>query len=953
MNLRGQIHRTPQVRLPGFTVPKWFLLVVFLLVSVHVFIDRLYAYRLQEAMGYSSIYVHNMVFELLTRYLAAALGAVLAWWAVRPLRHALPSAGMAWLSGAVALVGWAMGYTLGSLSPTPWYLFFNHVPFSQTDPLFHLNLSFYVYQLPLLVGLVGRIAGMLILLVFVRGFVLLALALRQHVVIAEQDTRALLVTQGGTLLWLLAGLLATFTGLSVLLRYEIALAPGNGSFLFGPGFVESRLTAPVFSWLHIAALIWLTATLVYLALRPHKIFTIKDGLLTFAWRGWRRSGEALGAYVGLSILTAAISGLVNGLYVHPNQSTVELPYIQRTIVATRFALGLNSLHTVPFQPATTVTAQTMAGQQDALDNVRINDQGQTTSVYNQLQSFKSYFNFPRASVDRYGTSEVYVSAREMNVDQLPAQTWINRTLVYTHGYGLVASPVSQVDQDGLPTLWAKDTPQVTQSPLPAITQPDIYFGLMNNNVIAPSKIPEFDYPVGAADETSHYQGGYGLPVQGNRFLLALENQSLQFYTSDQLTSHSLWLFDRNIYTRVAAIAPFLRYDHDAFPFVSTDGHILWMLDAYTQSANIPYAQTVLGTSYIRNSVKVVMDAYTGQVTFYVTDPRDPMIQSLMRVYPGVFTTHIPEDVRAHFRYPKDLFAAQAQALTRYHMTNPVAFYNQEDLWALANQIYQQNRTTPMSPVYQVLRMPDQNNPRFVLTTLFTPANKDNLNGWLVADNGPNHYGDLTLYQFPQSRLIFGPLQAENQIDSNPVISSQLTLWNQQGSHVIRGDLLLVPVGNALLYIEPVYLVADRQNSLPQLVRVIVNFNKQVYIDTSLGGALQDLLQGTSSSGVVSNIPGNPGSGSAGSGGISSGTGASTGGNGNPAGGAGSGTVSSTGKSSTSSAQWVQAANHWFQQYQVDTAKGDFAAAGQDLKQLGQALAQLEQAIPQAKTKAVR
>jgi uncharacterized membrane protein (UPF0182 family) len=292
------------------------------------------------------------------------------------------------------------------------------------------------------------------------------------------------------------------------------------------------------------------------------------------------------------------------------------------------------------------------------------------------------------------------------------------------------------------------------------------------------------------------------------------------------------------------------------------------------------------------------------------------------------------DVRDHFRYPKDLFVAQSQALTRYHMTNPAAFYNQEDLWSLANQIYQQNQTTAQPPVYQMLRMPDQAKPRFVLSNLFTPANKDNLNGWLVADNGPDHYGQLTLYQFPQSRLIFGPLQAENQIDSNPAISSQLTLWNQQGSHVIRGDLLLVPVGNALLYIEPVYLVADRQNSLPQLVRVIVNFNKQVYIDTSLGGALQDLLQGTSGTGVVANTPG----------GGTSGTGGGASNGGTPAGNTTTGTGGGTTLTTTGE---VQAANHWFQQYQSDTAKGDFAAAGQDLKQLGQVLAKLQQAVPKA------
>ncbi|MCL6549170.1 MAG: UPF0182 family protein, partial [Alicyclobacillus sp.] len=317
--------------------------------------------------------------------------------------------------------------------------------------------------------------------------------------------------------------------------------------------------------------------------------------------------------------------------------------------------------------------------------------------------------------------------------------------------------------------------------------------------------------------------------------------------------------------------------------------------------------------------------------FYVVDPHDPMLQSLARIYPHLFTYQVPADIRAHFRYPMDLFQAQAQALTRYHMTDPSAFYNQEDLWDIANQIYQQNQVQRRPPVYQMIRMPDQTTPHFVLSILFTPHQKDNLNGWLIADNEPGHYGQLTLYQFPQSRIIFGPMQAENQIDANPAISQQLTLWNQQGSQVVRGDLLLIPIGDTMLYVEPVYLVASRENSLPQLQRVIIDFNQQVYIDNSLGAAIQDLLNDQQAGGAVGAgggvAGGGPGAGGSQTGGAGAGAGGALGG------GAGAG----GNLGGQSQAALIKQANELFTQYQQDTAKGDLAAAGRDLQQLGNVL----------------
>ncbi len=885
-------------------------------------------------MGYGAVYSTNMIFELLTRYGGALVYLGLALFAVRPFKSVVPHVIYSLARVVLSVVGFAIGYFMWSLDPSEWLLFFHHKEFQMTDPIFHLNEAFYVYDLPIWLSLLGRIVATVFLFILIRSVFLTSLFVRQKVSITRFDISTQVRSQVRLLIGLASFLFVCFAAISVLGRYLSAVVSSKGTYIFGPDFVGAKLNLPIFSWIHIAMLLVVAFSLAWLAVKIDKVVSIHEGFSDFSLRAFRRPLQAFGLYIGSVLLTSIIGGLVGTLYVHPNESTVELPYIKNTIDATRWAFGINKVKVMPFMPTSTLTNATVDSESSALKNVRINDQQQTTTIYNQLQSFKSYFQFTNASVDRYGDSEVYVSARQLDDTKLPVQTWINKTLVYTHGYGLAISPVNEFDENGLPTMWAKDTPQAVQPPIPSIKNPNIYFGMMDSNVIAPSKQAEFDYPVGSDDHSSHYTGGYGLPVIGNRWLLAIQEGTLKFFTSDQITSNSQWLFDRNIYQRVADIAPFLRYDEDAFPFIDANGHIEWMLDAYTQSNNIPYAQQFMGAKYIRNSVKVVMDAYTGKTTFYVIDKSDPMIQSLMEVYPTLFTTNIPADIAAHFRYPKDLFQAQSSALTRYHMQDASAFYNQEDLWDLAQQIYQQNQTSDRPPVYQMVQLPDTQKPKFVLSELFTPHQKQNLNGWLVAGNEPDNYGKLTVYQFPQDSLVFGPMQAENQIDSNPTISAQLSLWNQQGSHVVRGDLLLIPVGKTILYVEPIYLVANRDNSLPQLERVIIDFNQQVFFNTSLGAAMNDLLNATQGTAPQPNMPSTgPGAGGQAPATQQNGQGATPG----AGAGAGAGAAGAQGNS----AALINQANQLFSQYEADTAKGDFEAAGTDLKKLGDVLSKLK------------
>jgi uncharacterized protein len=923
------------------------LIIVF--AALYVWIDRLFGLRTHVALGYGAVYSKNMIFELSTRYGGALVYMGITLFAIRPVKSIAIPILFRTLQFVAAILGFVIGYGMWSLDPTTWFLFFHHQQFPMSDPIFHLNESFYIYSLPILLGLLGRLIGTVILFSVIRGLFLVAAFLRQKLSITRIDLAKTIHRQIRILLGLLSFLFVCFAALSLLSRYVTAIDSSKGSYIFGPDFVTAKLTLPIFSWLHIALLLLVAFSFAWLCVKADTVIGLSEGFSTLSMRAFRRPLQAFGLYVASIVLTSVVGGVVGALYVHPNESTVEIPYIKNTIDATRWAFGIDKVDVKPFMPGTTLSKATVDNESGALKNVRINDQQQTTTIYDQLQSFKSYFQFTPASVDRYNDSEVYVSARQMDDTKLPVQTWINQTLVYTHGYGLAVSPVNEFDENGLPTMWAKDTPQTTQSPIPSIKNPNIYFGLMNNSVIAPSKQSEFDFPVGSDDHVSHYQGGSGLPVIGNRWLLALEGGSLKFFTSDQITPESQWLFDRNIYSRVADIAPFLRYDQDAFPFIDSEGHIDWMLDAYTQTNNIPYAQQFMGAKYIRNSVKVVMDAYTGKTTFYVIDKSDPMIQSLMKVYPTLFTTDIPTDISAHFRYPNDLFQAQSSALTRYHMTDASSFYNQEDLWDIAQQIYQQNQTSDRPPVYQMVRLPDRPKAEFILSELFTPHQKQNLNGWFVADNEQGHYGQLTVYQFPQDSLVFGPMQAENQIDSNPTLSSQLSLWNQQGSHVVRGDLLLIPVGNTILYVEPIYLVANRDNSLPQLERVIIDFNQQVYFNTSLGAAMNDLLNATGGTTPAPNVPAANGQGNDTTGANQqAGQGQGQTGQGSAGQGA-TGTAGTPGVTGTTgmaggpanSASLISQANQLFGQYEADTAKGDFEAAGKDLKQLGDVLSKLK------------
>jgi len=459
-------------------------------------------------------------------------------------------------------------------------------------------------------------------------------------------------------------------------------------------------------------------------------------------------------------------------------------------------------------------------------------------TYNQIQSIRLYYDFNDVDVDRYVINgdyrQVMLSARELSAEKLTgqAQTWVNRRLQFTHGYGLALSPVNEVTTQGLPSLLVKDIPPVGDF---NIERPQIYFGEKTNEyVIVKTKTEEFDYPKGDDNVYGSYQGKGGVSLRGfiRRLVYAWQFGDFNILISGELTTDSRILYYRNIKERVSHLAPFLRLDRDPY-LVLLDGKLFWIQDAYTTSDRYPYSEPYGGLNYIRNSVKVVIDAYDGSVTFYITDPEDALIRTYQSIFPELFVPaeQMPESLKAHWRYPEDMFSIQSSVYQSYHMRDARVFYNKEDLWAVPREFYAGSEQ-PMEPYYITMRLPDEEKEEFLLMLPFTPVNKNNTIGWLAARSDEDNYGKLIAYLFPKERLVYGPSQIENRIQQDTVITEQLALWGRGGSRVIRGNLLLIPLGRSNLYVEPVFLQAEA-GGLPELKRVIVAAGDQIAMEPTL------------------------------------------------------------------------------------------------------------------------
>jgi hypothetical protein len=581
-----------------------------------------------------------------------------------------------------------------------------------------------------------------------------------------------------------------------------------------------------------------------------------------------------GRWLIAAVLPAAVCYIVAGIVgwyvtsfrVKPNELDLERPYIAYNIQMTRQAYGLDTFAQREFPAETTVGATDPANNQATLQNIRLWDVQALKDTLRQIQEIRTYYDFPDIDIDRYlidgNQREVMLAVRELNVDKLPdsSRNWINDKLIYTHGYGITMNPVNGFTAEGLPTLMLSNMPVQSTVPSIRVTRPEIYFGEMTNtDVYVKTRQQEFNYPEGQSNNLTSYEGTGGIELGGflRRLALAFDRGDIaKLPFSDDVNPQSRLLMRRNVRERVAALAPFLTFDQDPYIVIGEDGRLSWIMDAFTSSDTYPYsahrALDNLSLNYMRNSVKVVIDAYDGTTTFYVFDNSDPILAAYRGIFPSLFkdASAMPPWLHKHVRYPELLLSLQAEVYGLYHMTNPEVFYNREDLWTVATETGMaqggEQTTQPMQPNFVLMKLPGEDGLEFVEILPFTPANRNNLIGWIAGRSDGDHYGTSVVYDFPKTRLVDGPQQIEARIDQNAQLSGQLTLWNQQGSHVRRGSLLVIPCGRALLYAEPIYLQADR-SPMPELRLVVLALQDKLAYAPTFEAALGSLFGSESSS----------------------------------------------------------------------------------------------------------
>ncbi len=746
-----------------------------------------------------------------------------------------------------------------------WLLFRYSTPFNATDPQFHRNVAYFVFILPFQQFLIHWTLVALIM-------VLLVTALSHYLNggIRMQGPRPRVRPAVKAHLSVILGLIALTKAVGYYLaRFNLDLS-SNG-YVQGAGYTDVHARLPALELL----------ILVSLAAAALLLYNI------------RRQGWALPILgVGLWFLVALTAGTiypaaVQALKVNPAQNTLERPYIQRNINATRTAMGITNVQSASYPASSTLTASELSADGDTLGNVRLWDPLQTQPTYDKLQDIRSYYQFNSLAVDRYPVNgvetPVVVGVREINDQDLPSSSWVNTTLQYTHGYGMVVSPANAATTNGDPQFAVGGVPPVSNSGLPVVTQPSVYFGLNNSGyVVANTKQPEIDYQLtnGQNIET-HYAGDGGVQLSSffDQLMFAARFNDLNLLISSQITDNSRLMFDRGVQARVSKAAPFLNLDADPYP-VLLNGQINWIQDAYTTTSNYPYAQDadtsavaagsgLSGTfNYVRNSVKVVINAYTGKMTFYVMDPNDPIIETYEKAFPGMFTsaTKMSPELRAHLRYPEDIFTVQATMYGKYHIRTAQSFYSAADAWTLSpspgsgqpsqalattqtvnaqGQVVSTGQLVRMSPIYQELRVPGESEQSFNLLDAFVPVSAGSqiqtLSGFMIAGSDPGHYGQLKMFVTPRNNPVNGPAIVAAKIDATPTVSGQISLLNQNGSSVLLGNVLMIPVADALLYIQPLYVESSR-NAFPELQRVIAVYgNQPAAIGNTLSAALSTLF----------------------------------------------------------------------------------------------------------------
>lgn len=813
------------------------LLVLFIVASVlkSLYIDYLWF----DGVGYRSVYSTRLETRLVLFFGGALIflayfGANVYYAARLALQR--PGVNLAPAEAAsvrrlysLGLIAGALFFAVvfGSIAAGRWDIvlqYLNRTPFGIEDPQFHRDVGFYVFTLPFLRFVYGWLMGLAVLTTLaVAGLYLF------RYLVAGRDEASLRQTRIHLAL-LLVAVVALFIWSYWLNRFELNFS--TTGVVYGAGYTDINARLPflyagmVMGVITIAALIG---------------STFRNGIVLPA------------AAMGVWILVALVGGVIypaglQRLKVQPNELEREREYIDRNITATRAAFGLDKLEERPYPASPEVTQQELGDNPETVTNIRLLDVDPLLQTYNQIQTIRPLYEFNDVDVDRYIIDgvrrQVMLSARELSAGRLPAdaQSWVNRRLQFTHGYGAVMSPVNEVVQEGLPDLFLKDIPISGKL---ALDRPEIYYGEEPEHyVIVKTQSKEFDYPIGEGAAQTVFEGDGGVQLGSifRRVLLAWDFADLNILISGSLDSNSRVLFRRNIQERIETLAPFLTLDRDPY-LVIVDRQLFWIQDAYTTTNRYPYStpdptQAVGGHNYIRNSVKVVVNAYDGSTTFYQVDETDPIIRTYAKIFPKLFKplSEMPASLREHLRYPEDLFLIQVNQYRTYHIRDAGALYNREDIWNIPTEQTGSGEAM-VAPYYVIMRLPGETRPEFMLILPLTPARRQNTIAWVAARSDAPNYGKLVSYRFPTDTLVFGPQQVESRIDQDPTISAQFSLWNTSGSNIIRGNLLMIPIGNGNLFVEPIYLQAQ-SSRLPELKRVVVVNGNDIAMEPTLQRALE-------------------------------------------------------------------------------------------------------------------
>ncbi len=764
------------------------------------------------------------------------------------------------------LIVTVLSVMIGVTTSSGWFKILQYLkqtPFNIQDPIFMRDVSFYIFSLPfyLLVWnfLISCIVitTILVLLDYLQSFIRqiskqekpdvqdvmptepimsTKLGFNFNTIFSEIKTKAM--AHLGILVSLIFVLLAVRHYLS---RFSIMYS--EQGVVVGAGYSDVVAFLPMIKIMMVLAVFVAVALLIWVFYMSKQPRLKKRHVL-----GYVIILYFLFGFVGPTL----IPGIVQTLKVSPNEINLERPYIENNIKFTRLAYGLSDVEEKDFSADMKITSEILDEASETIDNVRILDRRPLTKTYKQTQEIRLYYDLSGIDIDRYNINgkytQVMLAPRELNQNQIieNAKTWVNLHMVYTHGFGVVMSPVNKVTKQGLPDYFIKDIPPIytVDEPKLKISRPQIYYGEKDNDfVLVNTKTKEFDYPKGDTNEYINYDGKGGVLLDSflKKLLIAIRFGDIKILLSSDIMLNSKVMFTRDIVKRIYKITPFLWLDNDPY-LVIDNGNLLWIMDAYTVTGNFPYSEKIEGINYIRNSMKIVVDAYDGTATYYIMDTSDPLIVTYAKIFPEQFKMFesMPSSLKKHIRYPKDLFKIQSYIYSNYHMDDIKVFYNKEDAWQIPYEVYGVGEKVMVEPYHIIMRLPDEDKEEFVLMTSFSPIKKDNMVAWMAARSDGDDYGKLILYKFPKDKLIYGPLQIEAKIDQDSEISQQLTLWSQQGSRVTRGNLLVIPIKNSLLYIEPLYIQAET-GQLPELKRVLVSDGVSVVMEENLAKALEVLF----------------------------------------------------------------------------------------------------------------